>query len=190
MQKQFLNRSRFKLSPLSFCCCCLAHLAFYNCCVFTEGVGGNLVAVQASRISTYLHMSGLPMGEPSPSPRKCPTPCMAFFSSSKFLWTGATSKLKKCRFIFIFFLFSLVSAVNSRSARVLFLLVAPGHLVFLYTINSLRGGHTTLTPIFITFYLAAALLQVSTLKYRKSSRQSCLVEGLGLYSTTTGLYVL
>uniref|UniRef100_A0A8C7XM16 Solute carrier family 41 member n=1 Tax=Oryzias sinensis TaxID=183150 RepID=A0A8C7XM16_9TELE len=111
---------------------------FAGIAVFTpviNGVGGNLVAVQASRISTYLHMSGLPMGEPSPSPRKCPTPCMAFFT------------------------------VNSRSARVLFLLVAPGHLVFLYTINSLRGGHTTLTPIFITFYLAAALLQVMILLY-------------------------
>uniref|UniRef100_A0A3Q3T2J9 Solute carrier family 41 member n=1 Tax=Mastacembelus armatus TaxID=205130 RepID=A0A3Q3T2J9_9TELE len=103
----------------------------------TECVGGNLVAVQASRISTYLHMNGLPMGDPNPTPRKCPTPCTSFFGST----------------------------VNSRSARVLFLLVAPGHLVFLYTINSLRGGHTTLTPIFITFYLAAALLQVMILLY-------------------------
>lgn len=58
-----------------------------------------------------------------------------------------------------------IPAVNSRSARVLFLLVAPGHLVFLYTINSLRGGHTTLTPIFITFYLFAALLQVQICLY-------------------------
>lgn len=45
------------------------------------GVGGNLVAVQASRISTYLHMNGLPMGDPNPSPRKCPTPCTSFFGS-------------------------------------------------------------------------------------------------------------
>jgi len=53
-----------------------------------------------------------------------------------------------------------VPAVNARSARVLILLVAPGHLVFLYTINSLRGGHTTLTAVFIIFYMVAALLQV------------------------------
>lgn len=53
-----------------------------------------------------------------------------------------------------------LSGVNSRSARVLFLLVAPGHLVFLYTINSMQGGHTSLTYVFIAFYLAAALLQV------------------------------
>lgn len=51
--------------------------------------------------------------------------------------------------------------VNSRSARVLFLLVVPGHLVFLYTISSMQGGHTTLTLIFIVFYMTAALLQVS-----------------------------
>ncbi|XP_013885602.1 solute carrier family 41 member 1 isoform X2 [Austrofundulus limnaeus] len=113
---------------------------FAGMAVFTpviNGVGGNLVAVQASRISTYLHMNGLPMGDPNPAPRKCPTPCSSFFGST----------------------------VNSRSARVLFLLVAPGHLIFLYTINSLRGGHTTLTPIFITFYLVAALLQVMILLY-------------------------
>lgn len=113
---------------------------FAGMAVFTpviNGVGGNLVAVQASRISTYLHMNGLPLGDPNPTPRKCPTPCVTFFSSS----------------------------LNSRSARVLFLLVAPGHLVFLYTINSLRGGHTTLTSIFITFYLLAALLQVMILLY-------------------------
>ncbi|KAL4622373.1 solute carrier family 41 member 1 [Arapaima gigas] len=102
-----------------------------------NGVAGNLVAVQASRISTYLHMTSLPMVEPNPPPRKCPTPCSTFFGSG----------------------------VNSRSARVLFLLVAPGHLVFLYTINSMQGGHTTLTSIFIAFYLAAALLQVVILLY-------------------------
>ncbi|RXN23105.1 solute carrier family 41 member 1 [Labeo rohita] len=113
---------------------------FAGMAVFTpviNGVGGNLVAVQASRISTYLHMNALPIAEPNPAPRKCPTPWSTFFGSG----------------------------VNSRSARVLFLLVAPGHLVFLYTINSMQGGHTTLTSVFIAFYLAAALLQVVILLY-------------------------
>ncbi|KAF4093851.1 hypothetical protein AMELA_G00006490 [Ameiurus melas] len=108
--------------------------------VFTpviNGVAGNLVAVQASRISTYLHMNGLPIAEPNPPPRKCPTVCNTFFGSG----------------------------VNSRSARVLFLLVAPGHLVFLYTISLMRAGHTTLTYVFIAFYLTAALLQVMILLY-------------------------
>ncbi|CAL8256097.1 unnamed protein product [Arctogadus glacialis] len=113
---------------------------FAGMAVFTpviNGVGGNLVAVQASRISTYLHMNGLPLGDPNYPPRKCPTPCISFFGSS----------------------------LNARSARVLFMLVAPGHLVFLYTINSMRGGHTTLTSIFVAFYLGAALLQVLILLY-------------------------
>uniref|UniRef100_A0A8C5UFC3 Solute carrier family 41 member n=1 Tax=Malurus cyaneus samueli TaxID=2593467 RepID=A0A8C5UFC3_9PASS len=113
---------------------------FAGMAVFTpviNGVGGNLVAVQASRISTYLHMSGLPGDGPEALPRRCPSPCSTFFSSD----------------------------VNSRSARVLFLLVVPGHLVFLYTISSMQGGHTTLTLIFIIFYMTAALLQVLILLY-------------------------
>ncbi|XP_008170926.2 solute carrier family 41 member 1 [Chrysemys picta bellii] len=113
---------------------------FAGIAVFTpviNGVGGNLVAVQASRISTYLHMSGIPGESSEMAPRKCPTPCSAFFSSD----------------------------VNSRSARVLFLLVVPGHLVFLYTISSMQGGHTTLTLIFVVFYMTAALLQVLILLY-------------------------
>ncbi|XP_053103900.1 solute carrier family 41 member 1 [Hemicordylus capensis] len=114
---------------------------FAGMAVFTpviNGVGGNLVAVQASRISTYLHMNGMPGESSETAPRKCPSPCSTFFSSVD---------------------------VNSRSARVLFLLVVPGHLVFLYTISSMQGGHTTLTLIFIVFYMTAALLQVLILLY-------------------------
>lgn len=47
----------------------------------SAGVGGNLVAVQASRISTYLHMSGMPGESSETAPRKCPSPCSTFFSS-------------------------------------------------------------------------------------------------------------
>ncbi|XP_042112930.1 solute carrier family 41 member 1 isoform X4 [Ovis aries] len=109
---------------------------FAGMAVFTpviNGVGGNLVAVQASRISTFLHMNGTPGENSEQAPRRCPSPCTTFFSPD----------------------------VNSRSARVLFLLVVPGHLVFLYTISCMQGGHTTLTLIFIIFYMTAALLQIS-----------------------------
>ncbi|XP_029429148.1 solute carrier family 41 member 1 [Rhinatrema bivittatum] len=113
---------------------------FAGMAVFTpviNGVGGNLVAVQASRISTYLHMQGMPGEGTEAPPCKCPNPCGTFFSAD----------------------------VNSRSTRVLFLLVVPGHLVFLYTISSMQGGHTTLTFIFIIFYMTTALLQVLLLLY-------------------------
>uniref|UniRef100_UPI00358DF8F6 solute carrier family 41 member 1 n=1 Tax=Myxine glutinosa TaxID=7769 RepID=UPI00358DF8F6 len=113
---------------------------FAGMAVFTpviNGVGGNLVAVQASRISTFLHFQKLSDKPLSSIRGTCPTPCRTFCSSG----------------------------VNSCSARVLFLLVVPGHLVFLYAINFMQGGHTTLTPIFIIFYLTAALLQVLLLLY-------------------------
>ncbi|XP_077450135.1 solute carrier family 41 member 2 [Stigmatopora argus] len=96
-----------------------------------NGIGGNLVAIQSSRISTFLHFHCAP-GEVPDEPKGCYFPCRTFFGS------GA----------------------NHRSAQVLLLLVIPGHLIFLYTIHLMKSGHTTLTPIFTSVYLAAALLQV------------------------------
>ncbi|XP_075039748.1 solute carrier family 41 member 3 [Mixophyes fleayi] len=113
---------------------------FEGIAVFTpviNGVAGNLVAIQASRISTYLHFWSMPRVLPYKMKQHWPSPYATFFSSG----------------------------VNSKSARVLLVLVVPGHLVFLYTIHLLQGGHTSLTALFITFYLIAALVQVSVLLY-------------------------
>ncbi|XP_065498730.1 solute carrier family 41 member 3 isoform X3 [Caloenas nicobarica] len=113
---------------------------FEGMAVFTpviNGVGGNLVAIQASRISTFLHFWSMPGVLPYKMRQNWPNPCTTFFSSE----------------------------VNSKSARVLFLLVVPGHLVFLYTIHLLQGGHTSLSFTFVMFYLTAALLQVGILLY-------------------------
>lgn len=96
-----------------------------------NGIGGNLVAIQSSRISTHLHFHNAP-GEVPEEAKGCYYPCRTFCG------TGA----------------------NHRSAQVLLLLVLPGHLLFLYTIHLMKSGHTTLTPIFMAVYLAAALLQV------------------------------
>uniref|UniRef100_A0A8D0G0T5 Solute carrier family 41 member n=1 Tax=Strix occidentalis caurina TaxID=311401 RepID=A0A8D0G0T5_STROC len=114
--------------------------SFEGMAVFTpviNGVGGNLVAIQASRISTFLHFWSMPGVLPYKMRQSWPNPCTTFFSSE----------------------------VNSKSARVLFLLVIPGHLVFLYTIHLLQGGHTSLSFTFVMFYLTAALLQVGILLY-------------------------
>ncbi|XP_025908461.1 solute carrier family 41 member 3 isoform X3 [Nothoprocta perdicaria] len=113
---------------------------FEGMAVFTpviNGVGGNLVAIQASRISTFLHFWSMPGVLPYKMRQNWPNPCTTFFSSE----------------------------VNSKSARVLFFLVIPGHLVFLYTIHLLQGGHTSLSFVFVTLYLTAALLQVGILLY-------------------------
>uniref|UniRef100_A0A8C5ACA3 Solute carrier family 41 member n=1 Tax=Gadus morhua TaxID=8049 RepID=A0A8C5ACA3_GADMO len=114
---------------------------FKGMAVFTpviNGVGGNLVAIQASRISTYLHFWSIPGVLPYKMRQHWPNPCISFFSSG----------------------------VNSRSARVLLMLVVPGHMVFLYSISLLQGADAP--PIGVTFtlcYLAAALLQVTILLY-------------------------
>ncbi|XP_053171693.1 solute carrier family 41 member 3-like [Scomber japonicus] len=113
---------------------------FEGMAVFTpviNGVGGNLVAIQASRMSTYLHYWSTPGALPLKISMGGPGPCATFCSSD----------------------------VNSKSARVLAILVVPGHLLFLYTIHLLQGGHTAMTPTFIVCYLCAALLQVVILLY-------------------------
>ncbi|XP_021543266.2 solute carrier family 41 member 2 [Neomonachus schauinslandi] len=99
-----------------------------------NGIGGNLVAIQASRISTYLHLHSVP-GELPDEPKGCYYPFRTFFGPG----------------------------VNNKSAQVLLLLVIPGHLIFLYTIHLMKSGHTSLTVIFIVVYLLAAVLQVFTL---------------------------
>ncbi|KAM9673304.1 solute carrier family 41 member 2 [Trichechus inunguis] len=99
-----------------------------------NGIGGNLVAIQASRISTYLHLHSIP-GELPDEFKGCYYPFRTFFGPG----------------------------VNNKSAQVLLLLVIPGHLIFLYTIHLMKSGHTSLTVIFIVVFLFAAVLQVFTL---------------------------
>ncbi|XP_072326943.1 solute carrier family 41 member 1-like [Scyliorhinus torazame] len=113
---------------------------FEGMAVFTpviNGVGGNLVAIQASRISTYLHLWSVPGVLPRRMWQHWPNPWTTFFHSG----------------------------VNSTSARVLLLLVIPGQLFFLYTIGFIQAGHTPVTIIFTLFYLIAALVQVALLLY-------------------------
>lgn len=43
------------------------------------------------------------------------------------------------------------------------MMVIPGHLIFSYTISYIQAGHTSFTPIFITIYLIAAMLQVNNI---------------------------
>ncbi|KAL7399668.1 hypothetical protein ABVT39_028315 [Epinephelus coioides] len=113
---------------------------FKGMAVFTpviNGVGGNLVAIQASRISTYLHFWSIPGVLPYKMRQHWPNPCITFFSAG----------------------------VNSKSARVLLLLVIPGHLVFLYAISLLQGDEAPISVAFTICYLCAALLQVAILLY-------------------------
>ncbi|XP_063220530.1 solute carrier family 41 member 1-like [Bacillus rossius redtenbacheri] len=102
-----------------------------------NGVGGNLVAVQASRISTALHKEEQLGRIANEDTVIFITPREAFFGKG----------------------------VHARTARVLMLMVIPGHIIFVYTINYMKAGSTTLTPLFVFVYLCAATLQVATLLY-------------------------
>lgn len=106
-----------------------------------NGVAGNLVAVQASRIGTYLHKYYRVPGNTGSAFNVLISPIEVFFPSQR----------------------SGDERVHAVSARVLLALVIPGHLIFTYAIVILDAGHTSVTPRFVAIYLSAALLQVALL---------------------------
>ncbi|KAJ8687415.1 hypothetical protein QAD02_023209, partial [Eretmocerus hayati] len=117
---------------------------FENLTVFQpviNGVGGNLVAVQASRISTALHKQAelgtllIPPGHTHPV--IFITPIASFFGKG----------------------------MHARTTRVLMSMVIPGHVVFIYLINYMKEGQTSMSTLFVFVYLCAALLQVAALLY-------------------------
>lgn len=103
-----------------------------------NGIGGNLVSVQASRLSTELHSRSI-LGILPPNTKACVGPCTTFCDKEE------------------------SGRVNT--ARILMFMVIPGHLIFIYTITYLKAGHTSFTSIFMVVYLGAALLQVFILLY-------------------------
>nr|KAF6472506.1 solute carrier family 41 member 3 [Molossus molossus] len=101
------------------------------------GVGGNLVAIQTSRISTYLHMWSTPGVLPLWMKKFWPNPCSTFCTSE----------------------------INSISARVLLCLVIPSHLIFFSVIYLVEGRSVPNGKTFVVFYLLAGLIQVTILLY-------------------------
>ncbi|XP_049822008.1 solute carrier family 41 member 1-like isoform X2 [Aethina tumida] len=107
-----------------------------------NGVGGNLVAVQASRISTALHKQaelGILTTENNGDEDN-----VIFISPVK----GFCGK-----------------GVHARTTRVLMSMVVPGHIIFIYTIDYMKDGDTSLNYLFVIVYLCAAMMQVATLLY-------------------------
>ncbi|XP_045145825.1 solute carrier family 41 member 3 isoform X3 [Echinops telfairi] len=113
---------------------------YQNMAIFTPiicGVGGNLVAIQTSRISTYLHIWSSPGVLPLWMKKLLPNPCSTFCSSE----------------------------TNAMSARVLLFLVIPGHLIFLLVVYLVEGHSVTSSKTFVLLYLLAGLIQVTILLY-------------------------
>lgn len=104
-----------------------------------NGVGGNLAAVQASRLATFYHQNS---------------------SLGVLPYTWTVSKFISLRRAF----FS--SDWDARSARVLIFLVVPGHMIFNWVIRILHSGDSPPSDaLFTSIYLLAALLQVMLMLY-------------------------
>lgn len=102
-----------------------------------NGIGGNLVAIQASRMSTALHQVSVPGVLPTEDVKSCQDPCSSLCGTN----------------------------AGARSAKVLLAMVVPGQLIFAFAIWLIHYGEWTITFSFIASYLLAALIQVALLLY-------------------------
>ncbi|XP_044741602.1 solute carrier family 41 member 1-like [Chrysoperla carnea] len=102
-----------------------------------NGIGGNLVSVQASRLATMFHQTSI-LGIIPPHTKTWVSPCKALF-------TGVPS---------------------AYTARILIAMSIPGQLVFLFSSDYIsQGGVSTVTPIFALAYICAASIQIMFLLY-------------------------
>ena len=96
------------------------------------GVGGNLVAIQASRISTFLHQRHKPSVLPLDDDRIMRTPCVAFCGPK----------------------------TDANIARILLCMAIPAHVLYLYVIILIQKSQVT--SYFIVMYMFVALFEVSS----------------------------
>lgn len=97
-----------------------------------NGIGGNLVSVQASKISTMLHQSSI-IGIVPPHASICEPPWRALIKGVPY----------------------------ARSAKILILMSIPGQILFIYVADYIHMSQSTIGPAFVLSYLCVSLLQVS-----------------------------
>ncbi|XP_003425685.1 solute carrier family 41 member 1 [Nasonia vitripennis] len=101
-----------------------------------NGIGGNLVSVQASRISTMLHQSTL-IGILPPWTKTWVSPWKALFHGEP----------------------------SAKTARLLISMSIPGHIAFSFAADYIQWGKSTIHIYFVLSYLTVAVLQVMLLLY-------------------------
>lgn len=101
-----------------------------------NGIGGNLVSVQASRISTMLHQTSI-MGILPPYSKMWVAPWTALFKGSPY----------------------------AKTARILISMAIPGELVFIFLADFMKNSSSTLHAYFVLSYIVMAVLQVMLLLY-------------------------
>ncbi|XP_014211175.1 solute carrier family 41 member 1 [Copidosoma floridanum] len=101
-----------------------------------NGIGGNLVSVQASRISTMLHQSTL-VGILPPWTKTWVSPWTALFHG----------------------------APSAKTARLLIAMSIPGHVAFSFAADYIQWSRSTIHVYFMLAYLTVTVLQVILLLY-------------------------
>ncbi|KAJ9581572.1 hypothetical protein L9F63_023255, partial [Diploptera punctata] len=101
-----------------------------------NGIGGNLVAIQSSRISTMLHQTSLP-GIIPPHSTLCASPYAALIKGMP----------------------------HAATARILICMDIAGQMVFVFVADYIYNRASTITPAFGASYLFVTVLQVMILLY-------------------------
>uniref|UniRef100_A0A1B0FFG1 SLC41A/MgtE integral membrane domain-containing protein n=1 Tax=Glossina morsitans morsitans TaxID=37546 RepID=A0A1B0FFG1_GLOMM len=101
-----------------------------------NGIGGNLVSVQASKISTMLHQTSI-IGIIPPHTKIFEYPWRALFKGVPY----------------------------ANTARILIGMSIPGNIIFIFVADYIHIGQTSITLPFVLTYVAASLLQIMLLLY-------------------------
>ncbi|KMZ08796.1 solute carrier family 41 member 1 isoform X1 [Drosophila simulans] len=101
-----------------------------------NGIGGNLVSVQASKISTMLHQSSI-IGIIPPHTQIFEWPWRALFKGVPY----------------------------AKTARILIAMSIPGNVLFIFAADYINYSTSTVTWVFVLSYLTASLVQVMLLLY-------------------------
>ncbi|KAH8235499.1 hypothetical protein KR032_001681, partial [Drosophila birchii] len=101
-----------------------------------NGIGGNLVSVQASKISTMLHQSSI-IGIIPPHTKILEWPWRALFKGVPY----------------------------AKTARILIAMSIPGNILFIFAADYINMSTSTVSWVFVVSYLTASLVQVMLLLY-------------------------
>ncbi|XP_058444664.1 solute carrier family 41 member 1 isoform X1 [Malaya genurostris] len=101
-----------------------------------NGIGGNLVSVQASKISTMLHQSSI-IGIIPPHTKIFELPWKALFKGVPY----------------------------AKTARILILMAIPGQVLFIYVADYIHMSESTIGAPFVLSYLFVSLIQIMLLLY-------------------------
>ncbi|XP_037046336.1 solute carrier family 41 member 2 isoform X2 [Bradysia coprophila] len=101
-----------------------------------NGIGGNLVSVQASKMSTFLHQSSI-LGIVPPHSKICENPFRALVSGVPY----------------------------AKTARILILMSIPGQIIFIFVADVIHMGESTIGALFVFAYLFVSFIQICLLLY-------------------------